>query len=264
MNGKNCITCQAKALVFTIALNGYNIAYRKNISSQKGYAAKYGFDYVAVTRPALSSLFMECAWLKLILILSALESGYEWVFFVDSDAEIKKICPDFRSLDTAEKYIYMAHGFSGRVNSGVIIVKNNLLSKKFLIDTLNGFDKVIPPEDGCGWGENGHVNHFSKLIDSLFVIPGLWNNTHDLELIDYVRHYTGPMREHGSNDLLSKFIGYISRAIQSRLQKLGVIKYSHEAFPERLISLYESTLHIYGRYFRPVSADRIFTRRKII
>lgn len=195
----------SKTLVFTVAINGYQWLYRDNLNTQKAYADKCGYDYLAVTQPTTSALGMECAWLKLALILSAFTRGYDSVLYVDADAKIADKTPDLGILLEPEKFLYMAKGYSGRVNSGVIFTLKNQ-------DVINCFSKMIencelpvPPEDDVGWGENGHVIHYTKNQAFLKIIDSHWNNNHQLDMDDFIRHFScGPLRGHFKSALIDR------------------------------------------------------------
>ena len=105
-----------KTLVFTIALNGYQWLYQEHIEHQQAYAQRYGYDFVAVTKPALSLMGLECAWLKISLLARALSCGYETVMYVDADADVRAHTPPLESIIEPDKSLYMAHGYSGRFN----------------------------------------------------------------------------------------------------------------------------------------------------
>lgn len=173
-------------LMFTIGVNGYDKIYRSNIESHKRYAEKQGYTYCAVTRPYHLNK-TQAAWLKIFLINIALECDYEWVFFIDADCEIKLDSPSIQSVDSPEKHIFMAHGFSGRLNSGVIAVKNDITSRMFFKTLQLNCERSVESED---WGENGHVIFYAKFSKHIKVISRRWNNNIDPELDDYVRHYS--------------------------------------------------------------------------
>jgi hypothetical protein len=140
------------------------------------------------------SNFLESAWLKIPLILSAIKSGYDWIFFVDADCEIRPHTPAIKTIAVAEQSLYMGLGFSGNVNSGVIIVKNTEDARLFFEQVLKASTIVVPETD---LGENGHIIHFAKQYSSILkIIPSQWNNNADTQLNDYIRHYSagGPMR----------------------------------------------------------------------
>jgi hypothetical protein len=250
---------QGRSLVFSVALNGYQWVYRRNIRTHRAYAEKFKLDYALVESPAVTGLLMECCWVKLPLMMSALAAGYDWVFYIDADAEIKSECPDFRTLAKPERFLYMAHGFSARVNSGVIIARDSPEVRGFFATVMRGFDRNLPAEDDVGWGENGHVIHFSRNLPFLEVIPSTWNNNRSPELADYVRHYSaGPMRPLYKMSASSKAIPYVSRLVQRMANRLEPYRYSPEKFPERLMELYLSCVKPNHQYFRLLPKSDIF------
>lgn len=183
------------ALVFSMGFNGYQRIYARNVATQRAYAERHGMAYEFLSRPFFTPLLMECCWLKVPLILAALERGWPWVAYIDCDVEVRAACPDLRSLERPGKALYMAAGYSGRLNSGVIIVKNTVGVRALFRRILDGAQMRLPPEDDVGWGENGHIIHFAKDSPLLETIPAPWNNNHDPALDDYMRHYSaGPMR----------------------------------------------------------------------
>lgn len=184
-----------RPLVISMGFNGYQWMWRRVIESHKAYCDKYGYDYLFVEKPSFTTLTMECAWLKIPLILSALSSGREWAFFIDSDAVIAGDCPPIESLGEPGKSLFMVNGYSGRLNSGVIVARNEPEVRELLSKILESALMPLPPEDDIGWGENGHVLHYAKKFPGLKVLGTEWNNNQDPNLKDYVRHYSaGPMR----------------------------------------------------------------------
>ncbi len=186
---------RSNTLIFSIAMNGYYWEYKKNLQTQAAYAMRHGYRYVVIDRPQISLLGMECAWLKVALMSEALKAGYDWVMFVDADAEIKPSAPAIESLRCEGKSIYLAKGFSGRVNSGVLIASRAEASEAFFDQVLAEHAKALPPEDDVGWGENGHIIHFAKKNPAVKLISARWNNNRDPYLRDHIRHYSaGPLR----------------------------------------------------------------------
>lgn len=185
-----------KVLVFSIAMNGYQLIYKDYLKTHKNYAEAHGYQYIKVEKPSLSHIGSNCCWLKLTLLLEALEAGYDKVFFIDSDAEIHKKTPSLNHFNDSKYCIYMAKGYSGRYNSGVIIIKNDPRSIKWLKKIISSYQKPIPDEDSVGWGENGHIIFHSKNVDFIKTLDTSWNNTFDPNLNDYIRHYNhGPFRK---------------------------------------------------------------------
>jgi hypothetical protein len=183
------------ALMFSMGFNGYQRIYARNVATQRAYCERHGMAYEFLSRPFFTPLLMECCWLKVPLIIAALDRGWPWVAYIDCDVEVREVCPDLRTLEQPGKALYMASGYSGRLNSGVIIVKNTPEVRELFQRILDGAQKRLPPEDDVGWGENGHIIHFAKNSPLLATIPRQWNNNHDPALADFMRHYSaGPMR----------------------------------------------------------------------
>lgn len=234
-------------LVFTVATNGYSWLYKRNIKTHKNYADNNNYVYAAVDRPKLCTLGIETAWLKMTLIRDALEAGYEWILFLDADTEIRIDAPPITSLEQPEKSIYVANGYSGRINSGVLIIKNTSVSKKFINNVLEIMEMPIPREDSVGWGENGHIIHLAKNETCIHLISNQWNNNSDIKLKDYIRHYSaGPMRKlykPGHLNLTIFLVYHYILAVIKRLKKTERLAgICQKSFRSRLESLTRRTL----------------------
>lgn len=194
-------------MVYTVAQNGYAGAYSRCIASHREYCSRHGFNYVAVTRPFRVEQPAHCAWLKIPLMLHALSTGYDWVAFIDSDAVIRKTAPDFRTIETDGKSVYMVTGRSGRVNSGVMMCKRSDSSAQFYSDVMKSLGEDIPAEDRAHLKfENGNVIYCAKQSNTVQVIPPIWNNTTDPELDDHIRHFTGPLHSEYQRSWLETLI----------------------------------------------------------
>lgn len=186
-----------KTLVFSIALGGYSQLFKKCISSQRRYCEKFGLDYVLVDKSPRSLLPIEAAWLKIFLLKEVLSSGnYKWIAFIDADCEIREFAPLFTSdlkLYNESKSVFMAHGFSGRINSGVIFLKNTPEALFYLTNVINHKDSPIPKEDQALY-ENGHMIHFSKDNPIVQIIEfKKWNNNQNINTESFIQHYSGGM-----------------------------------------------------------------------
>lgn len=202
-----------KLLVFSIAMNGYRWAWRSCLRSHRKYAERWRFAYASVDLPWTVSP-AEAAWLKISLLIRALEGGYySWVLWLDADAQVRSHCPDFRCVATPGRDVYMAHGHSGRVNSGVMMVRRSEKSLKFFRDILSNCESAVPDEDAAPY-ENGHVIKHGKANPLVGVIERRWNNTADPNLDDYIRHFTGPMAAQGRVD----------REARARWQRAGALR----------------------------------------
>ncbi len=240
----------AKTLVFSVAINGYHWKYKKNIDSHRAYAAKQGYRYVVVDRPVISLLDMECAWLKVALMIEALKAGYQWVLFVDADAEIRPEAPPIESLDEVGKCLYMARGYSQRINSGVLIAKQSEAACQFFRKVLENSDLPLSKADDVGWGENGHIIHFAKDNPSLKLISRRWNNNGDFFLKDHIRHYSaGPLREKYRTGLIDQFrflLSHYSLAVLKRL--IFQAELTPDNFRKRLALLIRKSVHRYSEF----------------
>jgi hypothetical protein len=89
--------------------------------------------------------------------------------------------------------VCLAPGFSGNLNSGVILVRNDAAARAFLERVIGLADTAVPEQD---WGENGHIIHVGKTHGGVTLLDRRWNNNADPALEDFIRHYSagGPMR----------------------------------------------------------------------
>lgn len=230
---------RADVLVFTIAINGYQWLYAKHIESQRQYAKRWGYSYLAVERPVVSRLGVECCWLKLCLMQAALLNGYRKVLFVDADALIQTNAPALDGVLRSGMLVGMAKGYSGRFNSGVILAKRHPLTLHWLEQVLAAREVTLPESDSVGWGENGHIIHISKQFDCIQELSVVWNNTYDPLLDDYIRHFNhGPMR---SSRCISSAHWMLSRLthslhwLEKQLNKLRPQPFVADASLKRLL-----------------------------
>jgi hypothetical protein len=201
-------------LVFSIALNGYQWLYKSCLASHKRYALRYGYRYAVVTHPSITSAGVECCWLKLTLLRSALNAGYDSVMFIDADACVKFQAPAISSVLEKDKYLYLVKGYSGRFNSGVLLIKNHVKAREWIEQVLSRRHLTVEAKNDVCWGENGHIIQQTK--DCLFVctLDRRWNNTSDPNLEDYIRHYNhGPLRRSYTLNIIHKILSRITRVI---------------------------------------------------
>lgn len=226
-------------LMFTIALNGYHWQYRKNIQSQRAYAARHGYRYVVVDRPLLTSLGIECAWLKVALIVEALKANFDWVVFVDADAKMQSRAPGVETLATPDKSVFIAKGYSGRINSGVLIAQQSQSATSYFAQVLENMEKPLPECDSVGWGENGHIIHYAHQKPFIQVVSSRWNNNSDPHMQDYIRHFSaGPLRALFQPALLDRFLFLASRFLLAVGKRSGLISSVNKlSLPQRLALL---------------------------
>lgn len=180
--------------MFTIALNGYAELFTSCIKTHKSYCNQFGLKHQKIDHTPKLFSADDSAWLKIILLREALKCDYEWIAFIDADCQIRKHMPDFRSsmnkLDP-DASIYMAHGFSGRINSGVIFIKNTAESKDYLDKVIINRNNPVPEEDKAPF-ENGHMITYGKNNPSVKIIDNyVWNNNVTFDPESYIQHYSG-------------------------------------------------------------------------
>ncbi len=212
------IARQPRVLVLCVALNFYDLVYARNIESHRRYADRCDYSYKLVRWPVLASVH-QSVWLKVPLIEAALTAGWDWVLFVDADCEIRPSAPRIETLADPEASVFLAPGFSGNPNSGVIVCCNRPEARAFFSTVIANAGKSVPEED---WGENGHIIHFAKHNSAFKAIDRAWNNNADPGMNDYIRHYSagGPMRPLYRGGVASKAAQLVSRLIQ-KLRKLA-------------------------------------------
>jgi len=183
---------ETKVLMFSLGLNHYQQMYQRCINSHRHYAKTQGYDYQLFNSNRQASITAS-AWVKIPLILAALNQGYDRVFYIDADCEIKVDTPAIESLIVPGKLLYMSQGFSGHINSGVMIVHNDERVKALFERILASCNQDVPSSD---WGENGHMIHFAEHWAHLQLLDSRWNNNAQPALPDYIRHFSagGPMR----------------------------------------------------------------------
>lgn len=187
----------AKTLIISVAMNGHQWLYRPLTDSHEQYSKAQGYHYVHVCKPTLSILGIEVAWLKISLAISALKAGYNLVALLDADTRIAQQTPALESLMQHHKHIYVANGFSGRPNTGVLILRNSTQTIDFLEEMIRIALCPMPEESNVGWGENGQFIELAKDNPIIEIIDRRWNNNASPDFDDFIRHYSaGPMRRH--------------------------------------------------------------------
>ncbi len=237
-------------LVFSIALNGYQWLYKDCIASHKRYAESNGYIYQVVTRPYATSIGVECCWLKLTLMIEALDSGYDAVLFVDADAYIQTHTPKLSSVLLPDKYVYLAKSYTGRYNSGVILLKNHNKVRRWLNSIIIARHQPISAKNDVGWGENGHIIEYTQHCQFVTTLDRVWNNTYDPELDDYIRHFSfGPLRTNFWLNLSHKMLARLTKLFSKCHALFEVITQSYPP-QDKLTKLTELILQRYSKFGR--------------
>jgi len=244
------IQMNKETLVFSIALNGYQWRYHSYLKSHLAFANKFGYHYQAVTKPFLSQLGIECCWLKLTLMHTALLAGYKYVIFLDADAFVQEGCPAVSTIAEEGKYLYMAKGYSKRFNSGVMIVKNNPRIREWLSNIISNRTAVIEPKNDVGWGENSHIIQYSHGCKFIKELPTHWNNTFDTNLNDFIRHQNfGPLRTGAFDNSLHKIMFAIANRTM-RLHRLIRSFNNSKSAPDLLMQETKKVLALYPCFYK--------------
>jgi hypothetical protein len=185
---------QRNTLVFSIALGGYDRPFADCLESQAAYCRRWGYQYTVVREAPRTLRPIEAAWLKIALLRAALGHGYRWVAFLDADCEVREHAPafvDFLSALAPTKTIFLAPGFKGRINSGVIFLRNAPSSKELLDTVIANADYPVPKEYRTAF-ENGHMIHFGSNHPAVHMLEHrLWNNNSEMDPSSYIQHYSG-------------------------------------------------------------------------
>lgn len=206
-----------RALLYTVALNGYATSYRAAIKSHEAYAARIGARYAKVVRPYAKDPALA-AWLKIPLMLAGLENGYEWVGYIDADCVVRTRAGDFRSvLPASDADVYMAEGRTGRINSGVMFARSSESSVQYFNKVMESITRPVDEQDRQGLKyENGNVIHIDRTQQSVARMPLEWNNTYDTDLNDSIRHFAGPMRHLYQRSALDTLVGKAQKVFARR------------------------------------------------
>jgi hypothetical protein len=181
-------------LLFSIATGGYERLFEHCILSHRAYCRRCDYEYVVIDQTPSRLRPAEAAWLKIPLMQSALAAGYRWVGFIDADCEIRSHAPCFSGhpdLADGSKSLFLAPGRSGRLNSGVMLVRNSRASADFFQAVLEHAEQDVPEEDRAPY-ENGHVIFLGKNNPHVGLLRhDLWNNNSALDERSYIQHYSG-------------------------------------------------------------------------
>lgn len=182
-------------LIFSVALNGYDKSFRRCLESHEAYAHRTGADHFIALRPTVPDP-AYAAWMKLTLMLSAFDQGYDHVAYIDADCEVRENTPHYvELLDRSERSILMANGRTGRINSGVIFTRADDAARDWLQRVVASATDHIPEEDRANLRfENGNIIALERRLNGIGELSPIWNNTFDPDLDDYIRHFTGPLK----------------------------------------------------------------------
>ena len=129
------------------------------------------------------------------MLLRALKNGYDACLYLDTDVLISPEAPDIFTEQSAQgKAICCANGYTGRINSGVILAFDTVQTTRLLSDILQDAGTHLQAQHSIGWGENGYFIKRLSTCPDFGLVERTWNNTFDFELAAHFTHFTGPMR----------------------------------------------------------------------
>ncbi|WP_124391975.1 putative nucleotide-diphospho-sugar transferase [Rhodococcus wratislaviensis] len=193
------------------------------------------------------------AWLKVPLTLRALEMGYENVAYIDADCEVRADAPDFRTVlsDSPHASVFMANGRSGRLNSGVMFVRNSAVSRRFYGRVMQSMTEKIPEKDRAGLKyENGNIIYCAAGNTDVNIMDARWNNTSQPELQDFIRHYTGPLRQEYRRPIAIETYSQLMKRVIARPSSQPESRSS--SFPARLNTLVSECTRYYDEFRIPM------------
>jgi hypothetical protein len=122
----------------------YETRWKSSVFTKKIYCEQHGYDFIYINK----SLDKERKphWSKIKAIQQNLKK-YDWIFYSDADAHFMNL--DFKLEDVINKYsedhFMIITKDNNMLNSGNFFIKNNSISKQFLIDSYNEFpSKPLP------------------------------------------------------------------------------------------------------------------------
>lgn len=186
----------ATKCMINISTPSYAEKYKRELQSQKAYAAKYGYDFYHINinqeNPGTAK------WSKVENMIHFLDRYYI-VLLLDSDCYVRPNAPDIISQIEHGKTIYMAKGYSGRFNSGVILAVSSVLSREYFRKVLSSRNNTVSAQSFVNkTGENGHIIEISnhpKYHHIFKQLSFIWNNNKFPQRADFIRHYSsGPMK----------------------------------------------------------------------
>ncbi|MFT4995310.1 MAG: hypothetical protein ACI965_002359, partial [Paraglaciecola sp.] len=149
-----------------------------------------------------------------------------------------------------EKYLYLARSYSGRFNSGVILVNNHFKIRQWLEGVISTRHLSVLPEHDVGWGENGHIIQHTKNCEFVSTLDRRWNNTYDIDLSDYIRHFSfGPLRQNFFLNLSHKLLARGTRLF-TKLQACAGMLPMLNTPQDPLTKLTQCVLHRYQIFFK--------------
>ncbi len=146
----------------------------------KAYCEKWGFDFlpfVGTIDPKYSNV-RQGGWVKIELILQALQKQYQYIVWLDPDTLIKDLMTDLREgcpdgIGACWHRIPQLNHW----NVGALYLQNDVGVQKFCEDWLNSFPGQ--PQ----WMEQGEFNRLAMQGEVVQTISDRWNSTINYSMV---------------------------------------------------------------------------------
>ncbi len=150
----------------------------------QAYCDKHGFDFVyhvGTVDPKYENV-RSGGWVKIELILKALEQGYQYIVWLDPDTLIKDMDTDLRDacpkgIGACWMRLQQPEGMYNHWNVGVLYLQNSDVVHEFMKDWLASF----PGERK--WMEQGEFNKLGMKRDVVQTISDRWNATLNYSIV---------------------------------------------------------------------------------
>ena len=159
---------------------GYEPMLELTMERNEIYCRKWQFDYQCIIDNVVTNWEpKQGGWAKIELIRRALENGYEYVVWLDTDALIKDTdvdlregCPKF-GIGACWMRIPQLHHW----NVGVLYIRNSQEVRDFVIEWLSKFP------GGRQWMEQGVFNEMGMKGKIVNTISDKWNATLNYSMV---------------------------------------------------------------------------------
>lgn len=155
---------------------------RLSMQRHAAYSRSHKMDYQIYFGDYLNEKgLITGGWHKIKMIQDALEKGYQYIFWIDTDAAITDMEADLRDAFT-DKFIgcceHNANGIPVHLNVGVVFVKNGEGVKEFMNEWWDAF-----PGDKK-WMEQGSFNDLAKKSELVFKMDDKYNATINVNMCE--------------------------------------------------------------------------------
>lgn len=153
-----------KICLTTSFTKGYEGIGNLCLKSIQKYADKYGYDFKRYD--ILLSSKRHIAWNKILVIQALFREGYDFVFWIDSDALFVRFDEDISSEIEDEKELYVVEyprEGGKHIDSGIFLIRNSHWSKKLLNDMWN-MERYL---NHCAWHDQAALIEILGLIGDL-------------------------------------------------------------------------------------------------